>query len=347
MPPKRYDELDALRGIAAFSIMLFHYNLVQEKPFWLFNMGVTAVDLFFMISGFVIFMSINKVASGAAFVINRISRLYPTYWACVTFTFGIMILVKVIHFHINHEHHVGITDYLGNLTMFQYYLSIPNLEVPYWTMLIEMLFYILILLLFKLNLLKHITLIGCFINAIILLNYWLIIKHIIPNYNSYFPLVNHFALFFAGMSFYKIITDKQHHLYNYVAIVFCLFTQITLYRFSGSDPDHITQYQYTGMLILYFSIFVLFVNGLLKFIILRPVVFIGKISFALYLIHSFFFRGLISYFWKQHHFNFWLTVFFIAMPLAVLLATVITLYIEKPLGKRMKQLLSRLFTSSM
>ena len=64
---KRYLELDALRGLAAVFVMLFHYTQGKDVS-EVFNLGVTGVDLFFLISGFVIFMSINKVSSGREFV---------------------------------------------------------------------------------------------------------------------------------------------------------------------------------------------------------------------------------------------------------------------------------------
>lgn len=47
----RIKELDSLRGIAALMVVLFHYNsMLKEKAFFLLKLGVTGVDLFFMIS---------------------------------------------------------------------------------------------------------------------------------------------------------------------------------------------------------------------------------------------------------------------------------------------------------
>jgi peptidoglycan/LPS O-acetylase OafA/YrhL len=91
------------------------------------------------------------------------------------------------------------------MTMFQYYLHFKDLDMPYWTMIIEMLFYMFMFTLYKFNLLKTIVIIGCLVNVIIVGNYLLVSNGYIPNLTSYFPLVNHFALFFAGILFYKII----------------------------------------------------------------------------------------------------------------------------------------------
>ena len=183
MEKRRYLELDALRGLAAISVVFFHYTRPQNVSH-IFSFGVTAVDLFFMISGFVIFMSINKISSGKKFVINRISRLYPTYWFCVIFAFAVMTFLKISKFPINHIKIYSSWDFVANLTMFQLYFNVPNLDGPYWTLIVEMLFYILILILFQLNLLKHITLIGCLINVLIIVNYYLVSNNYINIFNK-------------------------------------------------------------------------------------------------------------------------------------------------------------------
>ncbi len=74
---KRLVELDSLRGLAALAVVCFHFSEVTALfPFFLpFS---TAVDLFFMISGFVIFLSIDKTATWKEFVFKRFQRLYPT-----------------------------------------------------------------------------------------------------------------------------------------------------------------------------------------------------------------------------------------------------------------------------
>jgi len=342
MENKRFFELDALRGFAALFVMFFHFT-EGKTNFYIFNLGVTAVDLFFMISGFVIFMSINKVSSGKEFIINRVSRLYPTYWTCVTITYLVILFLAKANFHFTHVNIPGIKEYLANMTMFQYYFKVPNLDSPYWTMIIEMLFYLFILLLFQLKTLKHITEIGCVINVIVIVNYCLVVNKAVPNFTVYFPLLNHFALFFAGITFYKIAHHLQSKLYGYSVILFCMATQIIIFTSTGSDPAHITLVQYIFALIIYAIIFTLFINEKLKFIISGPTIFLGNISFALYLIHSFIFRGLIGYLTTHFHLNFWVTTIFIATPLVIIMAFFITHYIEKPYGKKMKAYLNSLF----
>jgi peptidoglycan/LPS O-acetylase OafA/YrhL len=48
----RYEVLDGMRGVAALCVMIFHYG--QATRYTVFHCAGLAVDLFFMLSGFVI-----------------------------------------------------------------------------------------------------------------------------------------------------------------------------------------------------------------------------------------------------------------------------------------------------
>jgi peptidoglycan/LPS O-acetylase OafA/YrhL len=93
-------ELNALRGFAAFAVMLFHYTsrygqLYGYNDLLPFHMswGQYGVQLFFLISGFVIFMTLGRTRQPINFVVGRFSRLYPTYWAGVIATFTIVAVM--------------------------------------------------------------------------------------------------------------------------------------------------------------------------------------------------------------------------------------------------------------
>ncbi|NNU33532.1 acyltransferase [Mucilaginibacter sp. S1162] len=61
--PNRILELDALRGIAALLVVAFHFNIPLRDKLSL-QWGVTGVDLFFMISGFVILLTLKNTKTG-------------------------------------------------------------------------------------------------------------------------------------------------------------------------------------------------------------------------------------------------------------------------------------------
>jgi peptidoglycan/LPS O-acetylase OafA/YrhL len=75
----RYEILDGMRGVAAILVMLFHYNI--QYGYRIFYNVFTAVDFFFILSGFVILHSygakLNSHMSSREFMIRRIARLFP------------------------------------------------------------------------------------------------------------------------------------------------------------------------------------------------------------------------------------------------------------------------------
>lgn len=83
-PRHVYLNLDAIRGVAAISVMLYHFSpfLAAGK---VLPSSYLAVDLFFLLSGFVIAHAYDrKIANGmgvGTFVAIRLIRLYPLYLA--------------------------------------------------------------------------------------------------------------------------------------------------------------------------------------------------------------------------------------------------------------------------
>jgi peptidoglycan/LPS O-acetylase OafA/YrhL len=93
METKELQSLTPLRGIAAIWVICFHYAVVYfafrpEQFSWVFNKGYLAVDIFFMLSGFVLshvyWRAFSSEATGHAknywsFIGARIARLYPLH----------------------------------------------------------------------------------------------------------------------------------------------------------------------------------------------------------------------------------------------------------------------------
>lgn len=92
---KRYGQLDALRGLAALTVVLSHFallapsELLRRLPWRLFGGGREAVILFFTLSGFVLTLQIygRRRLTFSEFVIRRICRIYLPYLGAVAFAF--------------------------------------------------------------------------------------------------------------------------------------------------------------------------------------------------------------------------------------------------------------------
>lgn len=92
----RLHEIDALRGVAAMAVALFHYTTRLTELYGArsgadvsFGHGHYGVNLFFVISGFVIFTTLEKMSRPMDFVVSRFSRLFPVYWAAIFLTLSI------------------------------------------------------------------------------------------------------------------------------------------------------------------------------------------------------------------------------------------------------------------
>lgn len=141
--------VDALRGIAALAVVLFHFTTRFQdlyggagSPTVAFPNGHYGVNLFFVISGFVIFMTLERTKRPLDFVVSRFSRLFPSYWFAVALTF-----IVVSSFGLPGKE-VTVGQALANGLMVHGLLGVPHVDGVYWTLEIEMLFYAWMLLLF-------------------------------------------------------------------------------------------------------------------------------------------------------------------------------------------------------
>jgi len=99
--------LQALRGLAALSVMFFHFrwNINDVWPGTgdkLFGWGATGVDLFFLISGFVITLTAKKSTPDFKGTLNflkrRALRILPAYYIIFLITFFLSGAMSVFHY---------------------------------------------------------------------------------------------------------------------------------------------------------------------------------------------------------------------------------------------------------
>jgi peptidoglycan/LPS O-acetylase OafA/YrhL len=324
----RLQPLDALRGIAALSVVLFHFALGREGYDHIFRFGTTGVDLFFMISGFVIFMSLEKADSLRTFVVNRFTRLYPAYWMGVIFSFTLIS----IHFHYSSKYPLEHpwSTLAGNLTMFQYYMHVPDLEGPYWTMIVEMLFYILMGLVFLFRKLNRTFFIGGSLCTLLLISAFYVdqigwLKEIFMK----LPLLYHFPLFFAGMAFYGKYTNNWTKGHFRIAVALAFITQMALFPHTWRACKHMSQWEYLIVLTAFFCVFGLFIQGKLERIANPVTLFVGKISYPLYLTHQYLSINLIiPYMMWKHDMQLWQASLLVALPVSLAVAYIIHYFAE-------------------
>lgn len=330
-PTNRLQELDALRGIAAIAVVFFHFTMEQEATNWGFKLGVTGVDLFFIISGFVIFLTLKKTKNWRDFAVSRVSRLYPAYWAGVALT--TLFMAGYARATAQPLEEGLLTRFLVNLTMFQHYFRVPDIDGVYWTLTVEMLFYLLMAAIFIGNRLHRIERIGALLLIPSVL-YGLFAKEMAPPVYSAIrlgiPLANHFPLFFAGIVFYKLKFESRTP-YRYGLLAACLAAQMCLYDDGGRAWIYISPWEYGAMLLLFFGVFLLYVQDKLGFVANRFTLYLGDISYPIYLIHQIIgVYVILPYAQATLHLSFWPAFLGIGLPAVLLLSTAIHHWVEKP-----------------
>lgn len=120
MRKERINELDAFRGIAVIAVVLYHYTTRYQELFsttyqhvFNFPLGLYGVQLFFIISGLAIYMTLSNSNTISDFIVKRIIRLYPAYIIAVILTFSLTHVYQL------KGRMTSITDGLLNLTMLQ------------------------------------------------------------------------------------------------------------------------------------------------------------------------------------------------------------------------------------
>jgi len=282
--PSRFAFLDALRGIAALAVVITHI-LEEVSPEFhsirgtYFDLGSCAVTVFFLCSGFIIPVSLERVGSIRKFWIRRIFRLYPLYWISVMLVVLVFILLPEKSLTSFNQHPVATT--LAHLTMFQILFGMPNIVAPYWTLFFEMIFYIIVTFLFITGGSKSTkpVVVGLLLGTIF-------VEIIMPLFfhQIFAPaLIGVFLMMFNGTLLYRVYT-KEVTVSS--AAVIRLLSMITLFGItvvrSAVGLDSIF-YMGTGWITGYIIFIAVFLIRAHQFP--RPLLYLGQISYSLYLLH--------------------------------------------------------------
>lgn len=170
--PIRFYEIDLLRFLAALSVVFYHYTyrgyaLGHYSPLAfpelgrITRYGYLGVELFFIISGYVVLLSAQG-KTVRRFFLSRVTRLYPAFWVACTLTFIVKMLWgtgTLGDTQMPSMLHASPLQYGVNMTMLHQFLNVAEMDSAYWSLTIEITFYLLIAILIGFDLLKHLTLV--------------------------------------------------------------------------------------------------------------------------------------------------------------------------------------------
>lgn len=160
----RLKVLDGFRAIAILMVIGFHYfarwtppmSPVNHYPygeigaqFWGFQYGYLGVELFFIISGFVISMTLFRCRTIAHFAWKRFARLFPTMLLCSALTFAVVSMLPQTAFH------PALRDFLPSLSFTDPFIwskllggDFKAIDGSYWSLVVEVKFYLWISILY-------------------------------------------------------------------------------------------------------------------------------------------------------------------------------------------------------
>ena len=162
----RLDNVQVLRAIASVMVVIYHATrIVSDRdpgtalPVW--NTGQAGVDIFFVISGLVMALSVDRPghASWRTFAFRRITRIVPMYWLATSIKLAAVLLAPALLTHASFDWWHVIASYLFIPARNPEGVVYPLLYVG-WTLNFEMLFYVLfaLALAFRVALLPFLTL---------------------------------------------------------------------------------------------------------------------------------------------------------------------------------------------
>ncbi len=170
---KRLEQLDGLRGICALIVLVHHMlsiphpntssiansKLLEIVLQILGSMGLIAVIIFFVLSGFVIGYTTPEeynAVEAKKYLLRRLIRLYPIYLISLFLTFSLS------------QNFPSIQNIIGAVFFTQgWFIPQINNNEPLWTLHYEFMFYILFVVIWKYKLKVEQTIIGCFFCAIL------------------------------------------------------------------------------------------------------------------------------------------------------------------------------------
>ncbi|WP_025762773.1 acyltransferase family protein [Dyadobacter tibetensis] len=155
-----FHSLDYLRGIAAVAVCLFHftdkldYLALDDLVKKVFNFGHYGVEVFFIISGFVIPFSMSKGHYNwkqlPIFLKKRFIRIEPPYLVCVLLCLVLNYMTTLSPFYVGLPFSINLVQLISHIGYMNGLLGMDWLNPVFWTLAIEFQYYLLIALIFPL-----------------------------------------------------------------------------------------------------------------------------------------------------------------------------------------------------
>lgn len=280
----KYDGIQALRFFAAILVVVTHSTFYAKERLGadgsIWDIGAKGVDIFFVISGFVMVISsryfVGSRNDWKIFINKRLVRIVPLYWIATTFKLTVLLLMSSVVLHAE----------LDWWYIFKSYLFIPSENIdgeikPFlgvgWTLIFELFFYLVFTtaLFFRKN-------IYVFVGGVLLV-FSAASFFRGENYSPYWFLMDSIILeFYMGMFIGYFTLKKKYLPTSFSLIAFFLSLAYILFTV---DALQLPRFLENGVpaAILVWSIISL--ERYLQGRVPRMIMFFGSASYTLYLFH--------------------------------------------------------------
>lgn len=297
--PITIDSHNGLRGIAAISVFIAHIYIHQGAE-WDLELGIfrffrweqQAVDLFFILSGFIlnyVYTSTQESINWRTFFLARIGRICPLYYLTT-----IVSIPIIVYSYLKHGlQYIGDHNYyllsISNIFILSGVLGVPSFNNPSWSISVELFCYIIvfpILIYFKRVINKH-----NFINLLLIfiLTHCLVLSYNMPQvffYGYGWNLSQLFRGIFGFSTGFLICAvfygypqiEQKRKLINFV-----LFFAVCIFIYLQTNYNSSKMFIYAIPFIIYFSAFD---KGIIAYFLRwRPFQLLGDRSYSIYLWH--------------------------------------------------------------
>lgn len=344
----RISHLDGLRGIAILWVIAYHaysrwffytHLLPATKDISLFKYGFLGVSLFFMISGFVIFMTLDKSANFFKFIGRRWLRLFPGMLVVSIFIY----LTSTFFFERPHGQPSLITLLPGfvfispDLIEFFTGFKIGLLEGSFWSLYVEMIFYVIIGFIYFFIGRKY-CIIGLFI---VFLTSFLLYALTRLGINKPFDLINilgfpNYGWFIIGCVVYEAVNKRNSKINIIIALLAAILIVVRTMAMYKGDLLLIA-YSLSMIALFVISFYSAKLQSLLSS---KLLLIVGFASYPLYLIHE---NMIVASIIKLHNYGVNdLAMYFMPILITIMLTMIaycIAKYIEPTIKNKIQKII--------
>ncbi|KOC90349.1 acyltransferase family protein [Winslowiella iniecta] len=324
-----------LRAIAAIMVVMYHISIKGEQYFnhalsW-FDIGQYGVDLFFIISGFIMcYTTARRSVSFSGFMRDRIKRIIPLYWIMSTVALGVYLIAPSM-----------VNSSGGETSIFSSYTLIPLgdklLVQNGWTLSFEFIFYLIFASCLGIAFKKNSAILCTIIITALCLT-----GHYFPPENHTLRFLTNVLLleFVLGIAAFYLLTNKNPPLTLAIPILIVGIALLAIQNQYGAW--HGFAGRLIGGGIPMFMVFVGLVGmeryiASANFIFKRELLLSGDASYSIYLIHAFTLSACAIILRKLH-----LEQISILFSLFLLMSSIVAgimafLFVERPVNNYFKR----------